>query len=248
MINNASPTSYGYTIDRPAKGRRFAVGDIHGCFNTFESLVEDHLQLKKKDQLFLLGDYIDRGPRNREVLDYIMELIEDGYSVYPLMGNHEYFVLRAVDFCNRTSKPEQIRDHIQSPELLNAERRVDTRYFDFIRNLPYYYILDDFVLVHAGMDFDEVNPFADRQSMIFAREYEVDRFKIDHKILVHGHTPIGIDELQEGIKDRDSYGRINLDNGCVYFNDEKKINKGMGSLCALNLDTLELIACQNLDY
>lgn len=88
----------GVKVSKSPKGRRFAIGDIHGCYNTFESLVEDKIALRKEDQLFLLGDYIDRGIRNREVLDYIIELKEEGFQVFPLMGNHEYFVLRDLQF------------------------------------------------------------------------------------------------------------------------------------------------------
>jgi serine/threonine protein phosphatase 1 len=72
-----------------SSGNRYVISDIHGCFKTFKQLVEEVVKLTKSDQLFLLGDYVDRGPSTVAVLDYIMELIESGYHIYPLRGNHE---------------------------------------------------------------------------------------------------------------------------------------------------------------
>ena len=76
----------GIEVEKSTTGRRIAVGDIHGCYNTFESLIEDEIRLKTEDQLFLLGDYIDRGIRNREVLDYIIELKKEGFQNFPFNG------------------------------------------------------------------------------------------------------------------------------------------------------------------
>ena len=70
-------------------GKRYVISDIHGCYNTFKRLVEEVIGLTKSDWLFLLGDYIDRGPSSKDVLDYILDLKESGYSLFPLRGNHE---------------------------------------------------------------------------------------------------------------------------------------------------------------
>ena len=51
-------------------GRRFAISDIHGCGKTFIYLVEDILNLKKDDQLFILGDLIDRGKNSILLINY----------------------------------------------------------------------------------------------------------------------------------------------------------------------------------
>jgi len=75
--------------------RLFAIGDIHGCFKPFYELVVDTIALKKDDRLILLGDYIDRGPQSKEVIDFIMDLKEAGFSVTPLMGNHEAMLLES---------------------------------------------------------------------------------------------------------------------------------------------------------
>ncbi len=45
--------------------RVFAIGDIHGCFNTFRILMEQKIQIRKGDKIILLGDYIDRGAQSQ---------------------------------------------------------------------------------------------------------------------------------------------------------------------------------------
>ncbi len=237
----------GKVVSRTIEGRRIAVGDIHGCFNTFESLIEDKIKLQKIDQLFLLGDYIDKGTRNREVLDYIIEMQNDGYQVFPLIGNHEYFVMRDIEFCQKSNNPQGIRDLIESTDLLNEEKIVDSKYHEFILNLPYYYELDDFILVHAGLDFEEKDPLSDKMSMIYARNYQVDRDKIKGKILVHGHTPVSLSEIKNLIKDSEVTSRINLDNGCVYRQYTFHEENDLGRLCALDLDSMKLFTKEYID-
>src|SRR5580765_70608 len=69
--------------------RTFAIGDIHGCAVTLEKLLFDELHITKGDELCFLGDYIDRGPRSKEVVDLIIKLSADGHRVHSLRGNHE---------------------------------------------------------------------------------------------------------------------------------------------------------------
>ena len=66
--------------------RLFAIGDIHGCCDSLKELVENKIQFQKNDKLILLGDYIDRGDKSKEVVDFIMELQEKGFNIIPLMG------------------------------------------------------------------------------------------------------------------------------------------------------------------
>lgn len=55
------------------KGRRIAIGDIHGCYNPFRKLL-DKIQITRHDQIFLLGDLIDKGNKSALVLDlYLTE-------------------------------------------------------------------------------------------------------------------------------------------------------------------------------
>ena len=69
--------------------RIIAIGDIHGCLKTLNFLLTERIKLKNEDQVFLLGDYINRGPDSNGILELILNLKETGYSIFPIRGNHE---------------------------------------------------------------------------------------------------------------------------------------------------------------
>ncbi len=76
--------------------RIFAIGDIHGCRKTFEKLLKDKIQLTKEDEIYCIGDYIDRGDDSKGVIDLIINLRTDGYKIKILRGNHEQMMLEAA--------------------------------------------------------------------------------------------------------------------------------------------------------
>jgi serine/threonine protein phosphatase 1 len=71
--------------------RTFAIGDIHGCRTALSRLLEE-LNPGKDDQLIFLGDFIDRGPASRAVIELLIEQSEKGPCVF-LRGNHEVMIL-----------------------------------------------------------------------------------------------------------------------------------------------------------
>lgn len=72
--------------------RLLAIGDIHGCLLQFNALL-DLVRPAADDQLILLGDYVDRGPDSRGVLDRILELKAGGMNLVSLRGNHEVMMM-----------------------------------------------------------------------------------------------------------------------------------------------------------
>lgn len=90
--------------------RRFAISDIHGCLKTFQALLE-RIAFSKADILYLLCDYIDRGPDSRGLIDYIWKLKEAGYTMPCLRGNHEQMLLDEVANPNDwfRGEPETLR-------------------------------------------------------------------------------------------------------------------------------------------
>ena len=74
--------------------RIIAISDIHGFNKTFHALL-DKVGLTKDDQLFILGDNIDRGPDSKGILDTIIKLQQDGYGIKCILGNHEEMMLKA---------------------------------------------------------------------------------------------------------------------------------------------------------
>ena len=74
--------------------RIIAIGDIHGCAKALTTLVEA-IQPTESDTLVFLGDYIDRGPDSRGVIEQVMSL-GSRCTVVPLLGNHEEMLLGAL--------------------------------------------------------------------------------------------------------------------------------------------------------
>ncbi len=76
----------------PLKSSRlFAIGDIHGCLTSLDSLLVS-LELRPEDRLVFLGDYIDRGPNSRGVIERLLELERQGDHIF-LRGNHEAWMM-----------------------------------------------------------------------------------------------------------------------------------------------------------
>lgn len=71
--------------------RRFVIGDIHGCGKALRTVLEQ-LTPDSGDELIFLGDYVDRGPDSRDVVDQLVAL-KRHCRVVPLRGNHEIMLM-----------------------------------------------------------------------------------------------------------------------------------------------------------
>ena len=219
--------------------RTFVIGDIHGCALTLRRLVEDTLRPLATDRIYLLGDLIDRGPDSKGVLDFIFELQERGLSVAGIRGNHEEMYLQAgsdpgyMELWNANGGQATLAS-FQADGIGDIPRR----YRDFIGSLPFYILLDDFVIVHAGLNFDTLNPFTDTVAMLWTRSSFVDRQRIGNRRLICGHTPTPLYSLEDSL----GSDKIMLDNGCVFAG-----YPGMGNLAALELESMTLFLQPNMD-
>jgi len=235
--------------------KKWVIPDIHGCAYTLQILVENQIEPGKDDMLIFLGDYIDRGPDSKGVLDFIMGLEEKGYNVKPLMGNHE-------DYCVQAWEADQKKSSLLGMRMKSFEQRewekrggkqtlmsfgvkspreIPVKYINWMRKLDHYTEVDDFIIAHAGFNFELDNPFEDKYSMIWIREFEVKPEKIKNKRLIHGHVPVNFDLIYQAIHSKNS-PFIALDNG-IYFTNRK----GFGNLIALELTEMEYIAQTLLD-
>ena len=247
-----SPSSFSYpdpvqTIPLPkAGGRRIVVGDIHGCLATLRHLVEEAVQLRPEDQLFLLGDYIDRGPSSSGVLDYVMQLPDEGYQVFPLRGNHEENALGTevlnAKFRRRVFKMNKATD------LLGEDGALIPRYADYMDSLPLCYQTEGYLLVHGNINMQAAEPLADHKAFLWQRDYdtEVNHAWLAGRQIVYGHTPNPLASIRQAITRRAPL--LPLDNGCVYAGRTRHGNtEGLGCLCALELGTHQLWAVENRD-
>ena len=236
--------------------KQWVVSDIHGCLKTLRKLLEEKIIPSMGDEIYFLGDYIDRGPDSKGVIDYLRSLKEKGYHVDFLKGNHEDFFLEAYEEAIRVkkkwfriSKPKTKKDlwfqhggkETMSSFKSSDIRKIPLEYIEWIRNLKMYIELDNFFLVHAGFNFDKEDPFEDTVAMLWTRAFEIDPVKVKNKKIIHGHVPQTLDTIKYSLQKKDYYF-IDLDNGCY----EKK-DPSFGNLLALELNGQTLVIQRNID-
>jgi len=234
----------------------WVIPDIHGCVKTLRSLIEDMIKPSKHDWLYFLGDYIDRGPDSKGVIDYLMYLQKEDYNIRTLMGNHEDYLVKAYNeelnlkkvlgFKQKNKKKKEWLFH-GGKETMERFNTTDLKlnpeeYLEWMRNLEYYIELENHFLVHAGFNFRSDSPFSDTDAMLWIREFDIDKKKSSNKTIVHGHVPVSLEFIDISIKNP-GYKFIDLDNGCYMTERE-----GYGNLLALELNTLELKVQYNLDF
>jgi serine/threonine protein phosphatase 1 len=232
------------------RGRRLVIGDIHGCIRTFRILVEEKMRLRESDALYLLGDYIDRGPASKAVIDYILDLQAESFNIIPLMGNHEYMLVHAMN------SPEFYKlwmlnsgfTTLKSFGISEAEhpapgaiRQIPQKYLEFFTELGMYEEIPGFFLCHACFEGRGADPLKDFDSMIWRREESYHQSFLNGRILVHGHTPAPLRKIRERVEAKESM-IINLDGGCVYRNVPD-----YGHLVGIDLDSRHLYWVKNVD-
>jgi serine/threonine protein phosphatase 1 len=94
-------------------------------------------------------------------------------------------------------------------------------YIDFMAKMPLVLEVNNYILVHGGLNFNAKNPIEPSQQMIWIRDWykKIDYKWLDNRIIVHGHTPQSALETlrQSEVLDRDRV--LNIDCGCVFNND-----------------------------
>jgi serine/threonine protein phosphatase 1 len=222
---------------------RYVTTDLHGCLLSFRELVEHKLQLRPQDELYLLGDYVNKGPDSRGVLDYLLQLAARGYQVQCLRGNHDQELLDAA------------RGHTAALWASAADRQLTLQsfgvgqaadipepYLRWLEALPYQLDIPGFTLVHAGFDF-RLPPEQMRQdshTMMNIKQFTFDASRLQGRRLLHGHVPTPTAEIKSRV--REQAGSIGLDGGCVY-----RHNPELSHLAALELDSFQLTLQPNIE-
>lgn len=177
-------------------GRTIAVGDVHGCLAALNALL-DAIQPDAADSLVFLGDYIDRGPHSRGVLDRLIAL-GDVCHLIPLMGNHEDALLEAIRDSGNLRKwltlggADTLRSYGWGPG--ETRRAVadwfPKRHLQFLAACRPYHETESHLFLHAG--YVPELPM-DRQPVLALRwrvtAAETARPHDSGKVAVVGHTP-----------------------------------------------------------
>lgn len=219
--------------------RRFAIGDIHGCYYTFKSMLAS-IELQSCDTLYIVGDMVNRGKYSWKVIKKIIKLQSKGYDIRALRGNHEEFIISEI-FSKTGTELLLACKHYNLEWLLHKDTAtLKSKYVDFLQSLPYYYKDGAVLLSHAGFDICADDLLANTHAMLNNRSSEcVDKLPKGMSI-IHGHTPTNLEEIQQAAAEKRAI--INIDNGCVY-----KSRKHKGNLVCIDIDSYKLYVEKNID-
>jgi serine/threonine protein phosphatase 1 len=227
----------------PAGRRIYAVGDIHGradlLAETLARIDKDlnERPIKASTEIFL-GDYIDRGPQSRQVIDLLIARRRIR-NVVLLKGNHEACALQFLEEPNLLPAwkdvggtntllsygvtPARSADSTLAYETAKAfHRAMPAIHRNFLRGLALSFTCGDFFFVHAGVRPGIPLQTQAQQDLLWIREDFLLYEETFSKIIVHGHTPVYEPDIQPN--------RINIDTGAY----------ATGKLTCLVLEELEM--------
>lgn len=229
--------------------KKFAISDIHGCRKSFLALL-DKIAFSKADALYLLGDYVDRGPDSKGVLDAIFDLLKDGYTVRCLRGNHEAILLRSLyDLTGLDNWLQTDGKKTLDSFAVEATHQIPESYLEFLREMDYFIETDGYILVHAGLNFKLFDPLEDQRDLLVIRHWYGDiRYDwLGERIILHGHTPLARMDIEQQLNELAENQYLDLDGGCVYAGSERPERAGQGVLCAFDMTDRRLYFQENIE-
>ncbi len=189
-----------------------AIGDVHGCAQTLDRMLE-RLSPTAEDHLVFVGDYVDRGPDSRGVIERLLNLSGRQRCTF-LRGNHEALMLTYLDgldgdlwFAN--GGIATLRSYQSGGQPLE----IPESHVDFVRRTQLYLDTPEFFFVHAGLRAemsiaDNLARYGENVLLWERGHLAADEVAWE-KPVVFGHTP----QQQPINRER----MIGIDTGCVFF-------------------------------
>ena len=223
---------------------KYAISDIHGQFAALEALLE-RINFKDTDELYVLGDVIDRGPEPIKCLQYIMERP----NIHMLLGNHELMMLNAVLFLSAGNKRVWTSQggYITEDQYKQLPENEQNDILNFIETLPLNYEVTangtNYILCHAAPLCKHYDTSFEKTSLQWSYSDETEFVvwnrnalkPIKGKTIILGHTPtINLQSLKKAEIFKFNSNIINIDCGAAY-------PEHGGRLCCFCLDTQETV-------
>jgi len=219
--------SHNPKIGRVPQGVRiYAIGDVHGCVDLLDQVlarVSAHLlqnPIERPIQVFL-GDYVDRGPSSRLVIDRLIDWSQGHETVF-LKGNHELFFTTflqdplILDAWRNLGGLETLSSYGLRPSVkisVNEQEKLASQidavmpesHKRFLAELKPFFVCGDYYFVHAGIRPGVALNLQKEDDLLWIRSDFLNHKEQFAKVIVHGHTPVASPEIHAN--------RINIDTG-----------------------------------
>lgn len=169
--------------------RTIAIGDIHGCSIALSALLQA-IDPQPDDNIVTIGDYIDRGPDSRGVLEQLLAL-EKCCRLVPLHGNHEEMLLNAFqdhagyEFWMDCGGMVTLESYDPSGSL----SMIPEEHIDFVKRLKLYHETGTHFFAHANYDPSLPLDRQDRKTLVWRTLDHVPGPHYSGKTAIVGHTP-----------------------------------------------------------
>lgn len=190
-----------------------AVGDIHGCYDKLQQLLSEYVPgLPPNTRLVFLGDYVDRGPQSREVVERLIRLKEERPDTVLLLGNHEHMLLNAHE--GRDVMLWEVNGGAETLASYDLEEhqvsQIPPAHIEFMQALELYHETDNYIFVHGGLRPGINLSDQSGHDIIWIRESFFLAQPTWERTVVFGHTPFPTPFRRPGM--------IGIDTGAVYNN------------------------------
>ena len=167
--------------------RRIVIGDVHGYYDGLMTLLEA-IAPGSEDQVYFLGDLIDRGPMSAQVVEFVQQS-----SYQCLLGNHEQMLLDVLASTGTSSsQAEQAWLYSGGYATVTSykEATIPQKHLDWMLSLPKYLDLGDVWLVHAGVDPKMPSAEQTAEQFCWVREefHSMREPYFPDKLIIIGHT------------------------------------------------------------
>lgn len=185
--------------------RLFVLSDVHGNYDEMMALYEQLPINPKKDQLIVLGDFIDRGPDTKKVVEQLMKWKKKYPHWQILYGNHEDLMLDALMYGGRIYDsyylwysqggretfysyiPENLTEY--EKQIIQVKDAIPQEHLEWIAGLPRFYQTEDYIFVHGGLKPGKTVEETETQDILWIRDEFIDSDYDWSKKVIFGHTP-----------------------------------------------------------
>ncbi len=210
------------------------MNDLHGMYDKFISMLKQ-INFNSNDHLYILGDVLDRRDKSLEIIDYI----RNHKNITLLKGNHELMFQESWRDTNNRYLWFYNGGDDTFYKLKNKKFEYEESFYKYIKNLPYLEIIDNFILVHAGLylpnnyenlSIEQIIELQEEDICVWDRTILNTNKHIKGYTIIIGHTPTQNIKDYEKAEIYKQEGIINIDCGACFDN---------GKLACLRLDDMK---------